>query len=315
MARGTLPTRSTKKRGTAGDGTAGTPPPGATARSRLRAARAGGERACSAEPDVAFTDEPQIPEHVARFFAALPTTTHPMQWILQFRKALLILFAEVDRIPIAVDVNNDNHGKVELVEIIQSLSQRRRSRGIDTTVETRKSGPQYEAFVRRMVADGESFEIYHPPVGIDLFLGEGRYLASIVLLRDCMRPPISSDAIAQMETLRPFLTYAISSMVAAFTHAHPAKYLFNVLCRRITKDARLTARELSVVTLQYFGYTYEQIAVMLHISPNTVKQRIKSVHRKTGCTTYLELFGRHVAPELLAAEEAGPERERVVTVM
>jgi len=55
--------------------------------------------------------------------------------------------------------------------------------------------------------------------------------------------------------------------------------------------SRLTAREREVVELLVRGLTDNEIADSLHLSPHTVKQYAKSVYRKTGVRSRVELAG------------------------
>lgn len=137
---------------------------------------------------------------------------------------------------------------------------------------------------------------YYPPIVYDYFYGEGGYLGTIRLMRAREQSPISDRTLDAMESMRPFLIFALSDLVARHNCAKPISDLFHDVLRHIAWETKLTSRELQVLTLHMFGEKYADIAQRLYISIDTVKKHVKKVHRKTGARSATELFARYFSP-------------------
>lgn len=93
-----------------------------------------------------------------------------------------------------------------------------------------------------------------------------------------------------MNAVERFLIYTFSSFVARHYNAKPGDLLFARMLERVNVAAKLSHRESQVMFLHLFGLGYAEISRQLFISEDTVAKHVKSAHRKTGCTSFLELF-------------------------
>ncbi len=153
-----------------------------------------------------------------------------------------------------------------------------------------------QSMIRQMPLAGLDPRQFHPPSVYDYYLGGTDYLATLLLLRSKDKPPISERTHQALSSLHPFLLTMFTSYVARYAYEHPMENLFAHILEQILENfEEISSAENAVLALQLYGFTYSQIAEKLHITVNTVAKHVKSIHRKTGCASYLELFGRYVA--------------------
>ncbi len=81
------------------------------------------------------------------------------------------------------------------------------------------------------------------------------------------------------------LVYAVTAILNTsaangFTF-HPQPYLYSGE-RVFAEKYGITPRELDLIDLMFYGFTYEQAAEKLYISINTVRAHMRNIYRKTG---------------------------------
>lgn len=243
-------------------------------------------------------EEPLIPERIARFLGALPSTFDEFQWIVQFRDALQELLGDVDRIACSIDRSCNPLAPRDLLQFHTTGIEQIRDAGNPDAVQLRVRVPSEstaQSMLRQLPAIGLHVRQFHPPSVYEYYHGGTDYIATILLLRSKDRPPISERTHQALASLHPFLLTMFTSYVARYAYEHPMENLFTHIIDRIIKNFELSTAETAVLALQLYGFTYPRIAEKLHITVNTVAKHVKSIHRKTGCASYLELFGRYVA--------------------
>lgn len=259
--------------------------------------------ALPAEPPSPSTDgptpeEPPIPEHVARFLGRLPDTGDLHAALLDFRDALRALLGDVDRIALNINYTCDLVQPVPLEESTV-LRQIEPEPGAGMTVlevyHMHREGKS-QSLLRMMAVHGNyNFRKLHAPLCYDYYFQEKEYLATIILTRAKSAPEISERTREAMTALEPFFHLVFSNIVARYKLAQPGENLSDGLFNHVLETYDLSDNEIAVLALQAYGFDYRHIAEKLHISVNTVAKHVKSIHRKTGCASYLELFGRYVA--------------------
>ena len=65
------------------------------------------------------------------------------------------------------------------------------------------------------------------------------------------------------------------------------------------KSDEFTDRELDVIRALATGYRYEEMAAVLHMSPNTVKYHVKNILQKTGFRSTIQLVSEVVEKRLI----------------
>jgi len=240
-------------------------------------------------------------EQFLRFLNSLPQTSQPVAWITSFREALQTLLGDVDRIIININLGCDinNPASYTATQIItEHLPEQDTLRSnIAVTMSDRD-----ESASQRLLEDfkrqGYPLERYHPPAGFDFYLQERAYLGTIFLWRGIEKSPISQKTLEIVETLRPFMLFAMSDLVARHRQTRPLDHAFNEALDILVRNAGLSEQERRVVILQLFGHSYDQIAERLCLSLDAVRKHVKNIYRKTGTHSQSELFAKYFTPRL-----------------
>ena len=67
----------------------------------------------------------------------------------------------------------------------------------------------------------------------------------------------------------------------------------------LAKSDEFTDRELDVIRALATGYRYEEMAAVLHMSPNTVKYHVKNILQKSGFRSTIQLVAEVVEKRLV----------------
>jgi DNA-binding CsgD family transcriptional regulator len=239
-------------------------------------------------------------EQFLRFLNSLPIAASPVLWITAFREALQDLLGDVDRVVmnvnLACDINNprDYQSNQIVTEHIQEEGSN--WGGVEVSM-IREGDSPHLRLLEDFKRQGYPLERYQPPVGIDYHLAEQAYLGTLFLWREIEKPPISQKTLHIMETLHPFMLFVLSDLVARHRQTRPLDS-FNLALSHMVTTAGLSEQERRVVMLQLFGHSYDQIADRLRLSLDAVRKHVKSIYRKTGTHSYIELFAKYFTPRL-----------------
>jgi DNA-binding CsgD family transcriptional regulator len=254
-------------------------------------------------PDATPTEERERlrEEQFFHFLNSLPLTSQSVPWITTFREALQTLLGDVDRVTVninlACDINNPTTYEVGQIITEHVPEHEGSASNVAVTLPDKDESPRLrllEDFKRQ----GYPFDKYHPPVGFDYHLQGKAYLGTIFLWRDIGKPPTSRRTLEIMESLRPFVLFAMSDLVARNRQIRPLDHAFNEALDFLVRNAGLSDQERRVVILQLFGHSYEQIAERLYLSLDAVRKHVKSIYRKTNTHSHSELFAKYFTPRL-----------------
>lgn len=240
-----------------------------------------------------------VPPHIVRFLNAMPVSGDRLEWIDTFREALRDLLGGVDRVSIAADfgcdlVSPETYRPATYVQQHTSSSQ--------VQVESADDSP-LERLINGFKQQGIPFHLYHNPHGFIYFYREEVYLGAIFLWREIHHPPISEETLEILEELRPFITFALSDLVAQHQVRNPIGRVFYTALNALKEDAGLTFQEERVITLQLLGHSYREIADRLYVTVDTIKKHFKQVYRKTKTKGQSELFAKYFTPRFALADE------------
>lgn len=126
----------------------------------------------------------------------------------------------------------------------------------------------------------------HRYVADMFFRRDGAIIAVLSMLRHESLGPYTTDELALLRKLQPFLEYTLNAV-----------YLPKRLEERQSMHARyaLTERELDVLELLVAGVSNKVIASELGVSLATVKTHLLHLFRKTGVSSRMELLTRVIA--------------------
>ncbi len=243
-------------------------------------------------------------EAMLRFMNALPLHGSIVEWLGAVRDGLLDLFRDVDRVMIDVnylcDLNDpENYDPAKVVT--QHVIDKRQERVV---VETQ---PNQQTHTKRLLqqarVNGFDPDEFHQPSSYEYYYGEHAYLGAIILWRERQRTRISEATLQTLETMRPFMIFLLSDLVARHGFTRPVDRAFHQALARLSTELKLSDREQEVLAVHLFGYPYQTIAEMIHISIDSVRKYVKAIHRKAGVVTYTELFAKYFTPRLFLGEE------------
>lgn len=164
--------------------------------------------------------------------------------------------------------------------------------------ESQQSLTRSQSIIQALRLRGFTEDLYHQPIAFEYYLKGVEYLGVVVLWREQSKTAISKETIELLTRLEPFITFALSDLVARHQLAKPQERLFNAAMVAMRNEGKLTEQERRVVILQVTGHTYQQIADKLEISVETVRKHISNVYRKTGTSSSVELFAKYFTPRL-----------------
>lgn len=239
---------------------------------------------------------------ILEFLNRLPATGHVLSWVTQFREDLLLLFPDVDHVTVTINTDCDitNPGQYESDLVSREHLSGGASLGCAIFIADKdRTCLPSDSLLADFRANGYPLERFHDPVPFDYFLGDGKaYLGTVFLWVAREGPPLSSATIDEFKHLERFIRFSLSDLVARHQSARPFDRAFNDALQYMIDDAQLSSQERRVVILQLFGHSYDEIAIRLHISIETVRKHVKAIYRKTGTPGNTGLFAKYFTPRL-----------------
>lgn len=247
-----------------------------------------------------------IPEHVSRFMNSLPVTFNPIAWLNQFREALRELLGDVDKVAVFINtgcaildppvpqIDNDRKS------IVWQLQHEAQPDDLNVLV-TFGTNEMLDRHFQHMKQLGFPFDEYAPPHSFTYYLhndNKDAYLGLILLFRRLDAQPVSAQTLDTMEQLRPFLLFALSSLVARSNYLLPASHIFRTTVGHLCYRIDLTDREREVLHFRLMGFQIDDIARKMYLSRDAIKKHIKAIHRKTGGASVWQLFIQYLEPEI-----------------
>ncbi len=249
-----------------------------------------------------------VSNQVINFLNALPTSSDVREWGSAFRENLRNLLGDVDRITVNVNVDCrlDDPGEYATVLSIRqnvkdSPSSSRDTRPQDSLVTVDKSqrSPS-ERLLDFAREQGFPMEKYHAPLIFDYYYKDIAYLATVLLWREIERPAIADSTRHLMVSLKQFMVFVFSDLVARHQADRPVDRVFHDALTFLVDDAHLSPQEERIVILQLMGHSYKEMADMLSVTVDTVKKHFKQIHRKTGTRGQAELFAKYFTSRLIS---------------
>jgi DNA-binding CsgD family transcriptional regulator len=238
-----------------------------------------------------------VADRITHFLNRLPITGDRDQWTKTVLGALHELCPDVDRFSININL------------LCDPLSKEKPEEGLSTSVKFTKVGANKTVTISPPVAPEESsaqFERefgnfvklsdYHPPKFFHYFLDNGESLATITLLREEAKPPVSEESLRLLSELEAFMKFAFASFLSMQKVEEPFTAVFRNAVARMQREAKFSEQEFNVLILKLTGYSYKMIAAHMNISLNTVRTHTKAIHRKTGTRSHTELFAKYFTP-------------------
>lgn len=248
-----------------------------------------------------------IPEVALTFMNSLPTTTDVVTWINDFREALRRLLGDVDRISINVNTHC-NLQSPESYNISLTVRQHMANEESEGNVnvnpaERNESAPPSHGLLDEMQRKGFNFKQFHSPHCFDYYYQEVAYLGSVILWRSSTMPPISEQSIETIQSLKPFMIFALTDLIVRHQQARPIDTIFNESLGQLREEAGLSPQESRIVVLQLLGHSYKDMADVLAVSVDTIKKHIKQIHRKTNTRGQSELFAKYFTSRISLQDE------------
>ena len=241
------------------------------------------------------------PDQLLTFLNSLSTESDSVAWITAFREGLLQLLADVDKVAVAVNFECDilTPGASGYdVQVQQFVDTAQRASQEVAMNESQQSLTRSQSIIQSLRLRGFTEDLYHQPIAFEYYLKGVEYLGVVVLWREQSKTAIGKETVELLTRLEPFITFALSDLVARHQLAKPQERLFNAAMVAMRNEGQLTEQERRVVILQVTGHTYQQIADRLEISVETVRKHISNVYRKTGTSSSVELFAKYFTPRL-----------------
>jgi DNA-binding CsgD family transcriptional regulator len=254
------------------------------------------ERSCNAANHAPTITE----EKFFQLLNSLPTNAAPVEWARSFIKAVQKFFEEVDRLSITINLHcdlNDPHDNpiyMATSQIVNAVA----TDGEIYTVISKTDGSHARRIRENFRQAGFPFHEYYEPHIVECYFADKNYLGVVAFWRKRIHPPFTQHSIERFTALRPFLTFALSYIVARNQQLRPQEELFKQVITGIVDSAGFNDQEIRVVVLLMYGYSYQQIADQLCIALDTVRKHIKNIYRKTNTHSISELFAKYFTPRL-----------------
>jgi DNA-binding CsgD family transcriptional regulator len=242
-----------------------------------------------------------IPDKVLEFLNSLPVTIDTRTWLVAFKQALSRLLGDVDLISIDINTDCDLRFPDEYAtDIVVSQHFDTTGRGQSRVSICAKEATRTKALVNEMRRSGFPLERYHLPTSFEYTLGTKAHVGTILLFRERERPPIEAATIELMKSLEACMVFILTDCIARRRRVEVVESAFVDVFAGIADTHQLTTREREVLVLQLIGKSYKEISGILCVTVDAVRNNVKNVHRKTGCSSNAELFGKFftaIAPE------------------
>lgn len=252
-----------------------------------------------------------VSNQVLHFLNALPTSSDSREWIMQFRETLQGLLGDVDRVSVNVNLDcrldepEEFTSQISIVQRVMSGDE-----DVSVAVENRRLTPS-ERILDDFRRSGMPIDHYNDPVCIDYYFEDVAYLGTVILWREIIKPKISATSLHLMTSLKNFMIFMLSDLVARHQSNRPIDRVFHEALGFLVEDAKLSPQEERVVILQLMGHSYKEMADVLSVTVDTVKKHFKQIHRKTGTRGQAELFAKYFTSRLIPEtlrEFGGAER-------
>jgi DNA-binding CsgD family transcriptional regulator len=259
-----------------------------SSRNRLLAGTTGLRQSGSAterEEAVAVSDDKPMSTHkqaysresLLAFANSLSTTTDFLHWLGAYRQGLMTIIPAVDRISIninrGVNISTDEFSR-DAVAGTHIIGEGAIPQGLLIGVGSDRDESYFVALSRRA---GFPVDDYQPAVPANFYSDSGLYLGSIVFWNKTSSAPIPPSVIAQIEEMRPFLTFLFTSAFLRFASANRL-YTNAVRCiNRLSAVYQLSRREREVLICRFNGKSVAESAKLLNISVPTVRRHLRSL--------------------------------------
>lgn len=241
-----------------------------------------------------------VPRHIRDFLNGLPVTDDWIQWVRGMSECLKQFLGDVDRVTIAVNLACDLHdidNNEPNLYFTQHIGGKPTKRGMAVITSRRREASHGEMLLQDLKKQGFPLNLYHKPNYFEYYIEHKAYVATIILLRKKEYPPISTDTLLTMEDIRPFLVFALSDCIARRHRDRLDPAAFNDIVSAIGEKEGLSDRQTQVLFHHLLGQEYNEIAVHLGISRDTVRKHVMAIHYKAQVKTFTELFARHLTPD------------------
>ena len=248
-----------------------------------------------AEPEHAPGPESDRFRKLLTFLNAIPVSTDGTIWIDAFRNAFYHLYPSLACAVIllnrssTIDRGSRENVGVSHLDIRHDRPGRRREER--RTVDHRNDDILTKV-LQSMAADGRDPAAYHPPVDFLARIVEKDWVGRILLFFPVSARDPHDGVMAELESIRPFLTFCLSDGVVRHQFASPQHQAFQRAIDRLCSRFRLTIREREVLAHYISGSTIDEISDDLGIAFSTVRNHIYNIHRKTKTRYQRELFNQ-----------------------
>lgn len=227
------------------------------------------------------------------FLNALPVSTDGAIWIDTFRSAFYHLYPSLACAVILLNRSSTiDRGSRENVGVshLDIRHDRPGRRWEEKRTVDHRHDDILAKVLQSMAADGRDPASYYPPVDFLARIVEKDWVGRILLFFPVSGPDPHDGVMAELESIRPFLTFCLSDGVIRHQLGTPQHQGFQRAVDRLGSRFRLTIREREVLVHYISGSTIDDISDDLHIAVATVRNHIYSIHRKTKTRYQRELF-------------------------
>ncbi len=253
--------------------------------------------------DAGDSDEafPFTSAQLLRFLSDLPLTPKLPVLVDSFRKVLQTLLGDVDRISISLNVHCDLLNPEQYSPDIVITQSNKGTKFINPLQKQSSAEDGSEHFARlldNLRRQKFPFQHYHQPHSFVYYYGGSAYLGIMVLWRERTKPNVSKRTLYAMESMRSFMIFVLSDLVARHNMARPIEHAFDSALQGLMTETGLTMQERRIMILQLLGLSYEEVADTLNVSLNTVRYHLRSIYNKTGAHSQAELFAKYFTPRV-----------------
>lgn len=249
-----------------------------------------------------------LPPKLLQFLNNLPVSGDTVEWIKAFRDELKRFLGNIDHV--SININNaydrfQGDPKGRMTEILHHVTRRSK---VEVSVEI----DEFQNYVRVrpqkilevMRSRGFPLSEYQEPYCCNYY--DHSYLGTMFLFRYKGAPPIPPSVIQTVEALRPFMFFVLSSAVTRNGYIHPGHLAFaDIVVMQLDDEVLgLSNLERQILLLRLMGCKMAEIADKTSISIPNVKKQLRSVRKKTGARSGIELITRILAPDLEQMVEA-----------
>ena len=237
-----------------------------------------------------------IADQITRFLNRLPITGDRDEWTKAMFAALHELCPDVDRFSININLFCDPLSREKLQDGLPSSVQFNKVGENKTLTIKPVPSADWSAEFEREFGNFVELSNHHPPKFFHYFLDNGEPIATITLVREKKKSPVSDESLQLLSELEPFIKFLFASFLAMQQKAEPFTAVFRDAVYRIQQEAKFSEQEHNVLVLKLAGHSYKMIAAHMKVSLNTVRTHIKAIHRKTGTRSHTELFAKYFTP-------------------